>query len=1029
MALKQKDRFLKIDTVLENPAEEDKDDNFILLQVAGAEGVSMPYAYNLVMIGPADKNPDPAQLIGSRAAIGIKHIINPEDKTVFDYRNRFGVFEQFARVGTMEKFKLYNARLVPAFKLTSYETRYRVFEDLTVEQIIRAVLARYSEIELNVKALEEAQKLPYVVQFGETTFNFVHRLLDRFGLHYRFEHELNPKREVMVLAGHNDVPFPSLGVFAKVDGAANARQVGNIRRYFNLATRQVKVGNFNELNPPTPFRGEKAIDEKYDLMRSHPAHEAEVFPVPVTVAPQPKNYAEARMRQNEATVFSVTGQTANTAFRNGRTFIIDKESTDDKKAAESYLVKTLTIFATDSSSVVGIGTRLLRIVMGLLGLGSESNSDVASAAAQNLLDQIKKDVEKGKEIAAWLGNKPDASNPSALPDFLAEKVGRVATGVAGALPAIIAAAQAIKDLIEQLAKEENTFSCAFEALPFDQPPFLRDLWPTPDAVKPVAHGPHLAMVIGPDGIDAALRDIHVDALGRVRLRFPWDPGPFDPADPLFVDPVMTGLNTCWARVSEGWAGERFGTQFLPRIGQEVLVGFVDGNPEHPMVVGRAYNARGHQSNLTYLPPAAAAKSLTQPDDLRGTETDQATRSGIRSRSTPRKPEGQSGFHMMRLEDKQGEEQFLLRSERRLDVTAYGSHYDTTRGNLHILVGGKHEEGKPPPGGSMFTTVGGEKDLHVGKDLYENIDAETNLTTKGNVISDIGAAWFTYASDTAAISGESIILQAKKKITLRVGAASIVITPASIWLDAAMINNNQGGTPDELGDITLTDAADAAQADPGDPPDWLARQPKGGPGKRRTHDKSPKETAFVTAAPDGKLVVGTKFDKPPGSSKLQIDSKDPHYADQVVNDLVDMANQPGGSQRLENAMNGDKPVVIKQPAQPTDPPTASTTPDDIADSTAAGQPTGRTNKDGSPETGTGRGSGSTVNYDPNDWPREGDPNSPNSTQQLGNLLDDAANNRQGLGEPNRFSGQVPPAPPPQPPAPPQPPPGITPLDKR
>ena len=121
-----------------------------------------------------------------------------------------------------------------------------------------------------------------------------------------------------------------------------------------------------------------------------------------------------------------------------------------------------------------------------------------------------------------------------------------------------------------------------------------------------------------------------------------------------------------------------------------------------MVVGRAYNARGGTSHLPFLPATAQGKQLTVPADLKGTETDQATRSGIRTKTTPRKPEGLSGFHMMRLDDKQGEEQFLIRSERRMDQTAFGSRFDTTHGNLNVLVGGGTQEpGKPPPGGAII----------------------------------------------------------------------------------------------------------------------------------------------------------------------------------------------------------------------------------------------------------------------------------------------------------------------------------------
>lgn len=1015
MALKQDKRFLIIDTVLGNPTDEDEDDNLVLIQLRGAEGISFPYAYDLTLIGPKNGRPAASRLIGSRVSFGIKHVINEGDDETFEHVRRHGVIESFAEIGPLGDFRGYTARIVPAFRLTAYETRFRVFEERTLEEILREVLRPYPEIDLNTNALKDdpGPRIGYCVQFGESTFNFVHRLLDRFGIFYRFEHELNESHEVMVLGGRRSVPRGNVGVFDLGAGDAAAGRVTAFRKTFTVATRRAHVGNFNEINPAMPFRGQAEIAPAYDLMGEHPAHEAEAFPTPVTVAPEPRDYAELRMRQNEGGVFGVTGQVKNAHFRAGRTFIVHKDGNvpedgpDKGEEGKTFLLKTVSIFAFDHSALTSTGKRILDTVLKLLGLGSGESDDAASGAAQALLDQVKKDVESGKEIFAWLDKEPGAKNPSGLPDFVGNALGLGGSAVAGAIPLVVSTAKAVKDVIEKFLATPSGLSCAFDALPFDNP-FLRDVLPTPSATKPVAYGPHLALVVGPDGIDNSARDIFTDALGRVRIRFPWDPGPDNPNDPIGKDPILTGRNTCFVRVSDGWAGERLGLQFIPRIGQEVVVGFIDGDPERPMIVGRAYNARGGTSHLPFLPASAEGKQLSKPADLKGTETEQATRSGIRTKTTPRKPEGQSGFHMLRLEDKQGEEQFLIRSERRMDQTAFGSRFDTTRGNLHMLIGGgKQEPGKPPPGGSFFTTAGGEVDLHVGKDQYENIDGEINLTAKGNKLSDIGQSWFTYAEQNIAFSGDEIILQAKKKITLRVGSASVVITPSCVYCDGAFYKEQQGGSPTALGDIELTDAADASQADPGEPPDFVAKLPKGGGGPRRKHSKGPKKTAFLTRADDGTLMVGAE-DAP--KSNLRIKSDSPEFTDRVVDDLLTL-NDKGGGGKINAAMEGNKPVVITEPDALTNPPTATMKPDSIPDSTGAGEPTGRFDKDGNMERGTGAGSGSTIVYDPSDWPRAGDPNSPTSDQKLGELLDDANANQNGEGKAGRFSGQVPPAPPP------------------
>src|SRR4029077_9218468 len=105
-----------------------------------------------------------------------------------------------------------------------------------------------------------------------------------------------------------------------------------------------------------------------------------------------------------------------------------------------------------------------------------------------------------------------------------------------------------------------------------------------DWTKPVAHGPHLAVVIGLDGTNTKKGELHADPLGRIRVRFPWDRGPKENPG----DQFKRGDNACWVRVSDGWAGRRFGIQFLPRIGHEVIVDFLDGDPDRPIVTGRVY---------------------------------------------------------------------------------------------------------------------------------------------------------------------------------------------------------------------------------------------------------------------------------------------------------------------------------------------------------------------------------------------------------------------------------------------------------
>lgn len=1016
MTLKQAGRLITIRTNLDqtSPRSEHQDDHFIPIAVTGAEAISALYSYDVTLLAPGKGEVDPKALVGTRAKLGIR-VKSARD----GYLPRFGIIESFESIGKKHDHRLYRARIVPAFALTGYEVRFRVFEDMNLKEILRDVLLPYSDIEADTKWLDAKSlpRMPYCVQFGESTLNFLHRLLARFGVFYSFDHEWSPAREVINFASRDFQPSAALEVDLEEE-LANAG-IASLNKSFKLAVRKMSVGNFNEFNPVTPYRGKAELAQPYDVAGHQPVREVETFPVPAAMPPEPDDYAKQRMRGNEGGVVVATGQTKDPWFQHGRAFFIKWDKTESGEYRLRYLIRTLTFFAHDHSSLTSFWSTLGGAALGLLGFGTLEKEDIPASIAVGVLKEVSGESAKtATELHKWLSEHDKSKDaPSGVP-YLLNKVGGKSDGVwlgttAAVVPMVISAAKLGKEIIERL-KGAAGFSAAFEALPLDAP-YMRDLWPTPVAARPVAQGPHLATVIGPNGLNTAQHDVWADALGRVRIRFPWDPGPSRPGDPLGEDPWMTGKNTCWVRVAEGWAGERFGHQFLPRIGQEVVVAFIDGDPERPLIVGRTYSARGGRSNLPFL-PAAAAKGLYKPADLQGTASSEFQRSGIRTRSTPAKPEGKSGFHMLRFDDKRGAEQLLLRSQCRMDITALCSRHDTTRGNLHLLVGGKHEEDAKAGGGAMFTTAGGSYDLHIGKERYENTDGPWQMTAKASVFADVTGEWRLYDKAPVRITAPSLIVQASEMISLRVGNSRIVITPASIFLDAAMVRKNSGSSPVEsVPDAEMLDAADAAQADPGDPPDWLARQPKGAGGGRRKHTAKASAALGVFRGPDGKIHVGNP--KAPVPGKITIDDRDPDFAEGVANDLNRLAHTDEGFRKYDALNKGSKPVVISKPQAKTDPPGAGTTPDDIADATQAGQPTGRKHPDGTPEQGTGKGSGTTIRYDPKDWPRKNDPSSPDGAKVLDGLLDNAAQDTNGQGPANGYSGAVPPKPPPPAPAPP------------
>ena len=184
----------------------------------------------------------------------------------------------------------------------------------------------------------------------------------------------------------------------------------------------------------------------------------------------------------------------------------------------------------------------------------------------------------------------------------------------------------------------NTFTCIPTTTPF------RPQRVTP---KPVVQGPQTAVVVGPPG-----EEIHTDQYGRIRVQFHWD-----------REGQRNEQSSCWIRVVQSWAGKQWGTLFLPRIGHEVIVNFLDGDPDRPMITGSVYNAEN-------MPPYALPE--------------QQTRSGIKTTSTANG--GPPMCNELRFEDKKGAEEIYVHAQK--DFTHVVEHDESVtiaKGNRNVQI--------------------------------------------------------------------------------------------------------------------------------------------------------------------------------------------------------------------------------------------------------------------------------------------------------------------------------------------------------
>ena len=229
--------------------------------------------------------------------------------------------------------------------------------------------------------------------------------------------------------------------------------------------------------------------------------------------------------------------------------------------------------------------------------------------------------------------------------------------------------------------------------------------------KPVAQGVQSATVVGPEG-----EEIHCDELGRVRVQFPWDRGG-----------TMNEHSSCWLRVSQGWAGTGYGQIVIPRVGQEVLVGFLQGDPDQPIVVGRVFNA-----------------TQPVPHDLPANKT----RSTWKSQSSP----AAEGFNEIMFEDAAERELVWIRAQRDMrtfvkqdaTITIGGNHRRLVKGDVcDSTIGRRNELTR----GDRIELIEGDSTVVVEHDRSTLIGATENVRIEGDRVVRVGG------DDHAVIEGE------------------------------------------------------------------------------------------------------------------------------------------------------------------------------------------------------------------------------------------------------------------------------------
>jgi type VI secretion system secreted protein VgrG len=274
--------------------------------------------------------------------------------------------------------------------------------------------------------------------------------------------------------------------------------------------------------------------------------------------------------------------------------------------------------------------------------------------------------------------------------------------------------------------------------------------------RPTMKGPQSAIVTGPAG-----EEIYIDEFGRIKVQFIWDrEGENDES------------SSCFLRVMQAWAGNGWGTSFIPRIGHEVIVTFLDGDPDRPIVTGAVYNGENK-------PPYGSK-----------------TQSGIKTHST--KNGTAANYNELRFEDKKGSEQVYIHAEKNLDTMVENDETLTVDNDRTKIVNNDENstienDRNKTVNNDQTETIKNNKTIDVGKDHTEAIQANMTISVDKDLKESVRGKYLENVTKEYGLNAKAITMDAEDEIIIKTGSAKIVMkSNGDITLSGKTINIKGSG---------------------------------------------------------------------------------------------------------------------------------------------------------------------------------------------------------------------------------------------
>ncbi|WP_182867484.1 type VI secretion system Vgr family protein [Rhodopirellula sp. JC639] len=606
MALQQQNRLLNLTTVL-------GDDVLLLTSFTGNEEIGRLFHYQLELISD-DPGIKPQDIVGTPIGWSIELADNSR-------RHWHGHVKSLAcgDVDGQDR-RNYRVEVVPWLWFLTQTSDCKIFQDTKVPDIIDAVLGEYGFADYQPDLQLEHKDWEYCVQYRETDFNFLSRLMEQEGIFYYFKHSDGAHQ--MVITDHKD-------------------------GYYTLPESNVDFPDDT---------GSRAIDDhltswerKYQFVPGKWAQRDYNFKTPSDDLGTDTGTVVDLPDVSDFEIYDYPGEYPDKSIGGGETRLrIEAEETRHDVVSATSFCKT---FQTGGRFTV---------------------------------DQHRDSNEQGAEVVIT-AIQHSGSEPLAY-----ESGGSGGEGL----------------------MYRNSISCL---------PASRVFRTTRNTAKPIISGVQTAIVTGPDG-----EEIYPDEYGRVKCQFHWDRyGEND------------DKSSCWIRVSQVHAGSGFGGIDIPRIDQEVVVSFLEGDPDRPLITGRVYHAQN-------MPPWDLPANKTQ--------------SGYLSRSS--KGGGKDNANAIRFEDLKGEEQVWIHAEKNQDIevendeTHWVGHDRSKTIDNDETVHVKHDRTETVDNNETITikndrteSVGVNETISIGKDRTEDVGKNETITIGENRTETVGK------NETISVSGD------------------------------------------------------------------------------------------------------------------------------------------------------------------------------------------------------------------------------------------------------------------------------------